>query len=196
MVIICGNELPKENFKMVAVMGLEAKLIEEICEKIRNENQFVVPANYNYSGQTVLSGTEEGIELAKEELQQKGAKRLIELKTSGPFHTEKLNRAKEKFAKELEKVNFLEGTIPVIKNMDGRVYQKNDNMKQILENHMVSPVRFDKAIQQMQQQEIDTYIEIGPGKALSGFIKKENREANVVNICDIQTLNNVLEILK
>lgn len=177
-------------------MGLDAKLIEETCDAIRSKKQFVVPANYNYSGQTVLSGTEEGIELAKEELQQKGAKRLIELKTSGPFHTEKLNIAKEKFAKELKKVNFLEGTIPVIKNMDGRVYQKNDNMKQILENHMVSPVRFDKAIQQMQEQEIDTYIEIGPGKALSGFIKKENREANVVNICDIQTLNNVLEILK
>lgn len=191
-----GHELPKEDFKMVAVMGLDAKIIEETCSKLNNNNKFVVPANYNYSGQTVISGTEEGIELAKKELEQKGAKRLIDLKTSGPFHTKKLDIAKEKFAKELEKVNFENGRIPVIKNIDGNVYKKQEDMKQILENHMISPVRFDKAIKNMQEQGIDTYIEIGPGKALSGFIKKENKESKVINICDIETLNNALEILK
>lgn len=191
-----GHDLPKEDFKMVAVMGLDAKIIEETCSKLNSNNKFVVPANYNYSGQTVISGTEEGIELAKKELEQKGAKRLIDLKTSGPFHTKKLDIAKEKFAKELEKVNFENGRIPVIKNIDGNVYKKQEDIKQILENHMISPVRFDKAIKNMQEQGIDTYIEIGPGKALSGFIKKENKESKVINICDVETLNNALEILK
>lgn len=191
-----GHDLPKEDFKMVAVMGLDAKIIEETCSKLNSNNKFVVPANYNYSGQTVISGTEEAIELAKKELEQKGAKRLIDLKTSGPFHTKKLDIAKEKFAKELEKVNFENGRIPVIKNIDGNVYKKQEDIKQILENHMISPVRFDKAIKNMQEQGIDTYIEIGPGKALSGFIKKENKESKVINICDVKTLNNAFEILK
>lgn len=196
MAIICGHELPKQEFKMVAVMGLESNKIEESCNKLKREGQFVVPANYNYSGQTVISGTKEAIELVKKDLQQKGARKFVELKTSGPFHTEKLEKAKEKFAKELEKVNFAVGTVPVIKNIDGNFYEPTDNIRKILENHMVSSVRFDKAIKKMQENEIDAYIEIGPGKALSGFVKKENKEANVMNICDIPTLNHVLEILK
>lgn len=118
------------------------------------------------------------------------------LKTSGPFHTEKLSKAKEKFAKELEKVSFKVGTIPVIKNIDGNFYNENDNIKAILQNHMVSPVRFDKTIAKMQENEIDTYIEVGPGKALSSFVKKEDKQKNIMNICDIPTLTQALEILK
>ena len=155
-----------------------------------------MPANYNYSGQTVISGTKQAMELAKKDLQQKGAKKLVTLKTSGQFHTEKLNKAKEKFAIELQKISFEKGTIPVIKNIDGDCYKQTDNMKEILENHMVNPIRFDKAIMNMQEYGVDTYIEVGPGKALSGFVKKENKEAKVMNICDIPTLTQVLEILK
>ena len=115
------------------------------------------------------------------------------LKTSGPFHTEKLSKAKEKFAKELEKVSFKVGTIPVIKNIDGNFYNENDNIKAILQNHMVSPVRFDKTIAKMQENEIDTYIEVGPGKALSGFVRKENKEAKVYSIQKVEDLQNLLK---
>ena len=188
--------VPKEEFKMAAVIGAQSSIIEKVCENLNKKGMFVVPANYNYSGQTVISGNKEAVEEATKLLNDEGIRKIIELKTSGPFHTEKLLEAKQLFEKELEKVSFMEGKVPVIKNIDGSIYTNNDNMKEILAKHIVSPVRFDKAIKLMQDNDIDTYIEIGPGRALSGFVKKENKEANVMNVCDIETLNKVLEYIK
>ena len=190
------NCVPKEEFKMAAVIGTKSSIIEKVCENLNKKGMFVVPANYNYSGQTVISGNKEAVEEATKLLNDEGIRKIIELKTSGPFHTEKLLEAKQLFEKELEKVSFMEGKVPVIKNIDGSIYTNNDNMKEILAKHIVSPVRFDKAIKLMEDNDIDTYIEIGPGRALSGFVKKENKEANVMNVCDIETLNKVLEYIK
>lgn len=191
-----GTCVPKEEFKMAAVIGAQSSIIEKVCEKLNKKGMFVVPANYNYSGQTVISGNKAAVEEATKLLNDEGIRKIIELKTSGPFHTEKLLEAKQLFEKELEKVSFMEGKVPVIKNIDGSIYTNNDNMKEILAKHIVSPVRFDKAIKLMEDNDIDTYIEIGPGRALSGFVKKENKEANVMNVCDIETLNKVLEYIK
>lgn len=188
-----GNKIPNEEYKMAAVMGVESSIIEETCRKVEG---FVVPANYNYSGQTVISGNTEAVEKAIELLKEKGARKIVELKTSGPFHTKKLEEAKLAFSQELEKATFSIGEVPVIKNIDGTTYQKEDNIQEILANHIVSPVRFDKIIQKMDEEGIDTYIEIGPGKALSGFVKKENKEAAVYNICDMESLEKLLEEIK
>lgn len=191
-----GNNIPNEKYKMVAIIGLDSKVIEKVCEQIKNSGKFVVPANYNYSNQTVISGNEDGVEEAIKKLKENGARKIVELKTSGPFHTQKLETAKKLLEEELAKVNFKKGTIPVVKNIDGTIYKENDNIKEILANHIINPVRFDKEIELMENMKIDTYIEIGPGKALSGFIKKENREANVMNICDVETLECVIQKLK
>lgn len=188
--------IPKEEYKMAAVIGTESSVIEEICKTLNEKGKFVVPANYNYSGQTVISGNKEAVEEAIELLKKQGTRKIVELKTSGPFHTSKLIEAKQLFEKELEKVTFSEGKIPVIKNIDGNIYTNKDNLKEILANHIISPVRFDKAIKLMEENNIDTYIEIGPGRALSGFVKKENKEANVINVCDLETLNKALEYFK
>ena len=185
--------VPKEEFKMVAIMGLESSKIEEICKQVEG---FVVPANYNYSGQTVISGKKEEVQIAVDKLKEAGAKKTVELKTSGPFHTKKLQQANELFQKELEKVNFLPGTIEVARNLDGKVYQKQDDPKEILKIHMVSPVRFDKTIQTMQEKGIDTYFEIGPGKTLSSFVKKEQKEANVIAIQDQESLKKAIEMVR
>lgn len=193
-----GNYLPEGNFEMAAVIGLDSSVIEGVCEKVRKNGKFVVPANYNYSGQTVISGESEGIEEAIIELNNLNAKRVIKLKTSGPFHTEKLNKARELFSGELEKVKFSINENKVIKNVDGEFYRENDNIKDILANHIVSPVRFDKAIEKMRTEGIDTYVEIGPGKALSGFVKKElkGEEVNVYAISDAKSLEEFLEVVK
>ncbi len=193
-----GNYLPEGNFEMAAVIGLDSSVIEGVCEKVRKNGKFVVPANYNYSGQTVISGESEGIEEAIIELNNLNAKRVIKLKTSGPFHTEKLNKARELFSGELEKVKFSINENKVIKNVDGEFYRENDNIKDILANHIVSPVRFDKAIEKMRTEGIDTYVEIGPGKALSGFVKKElkGEEVNVYAISDVKSLEEFLEAVK
>ncbi|MCI8485848.1 MAG: ACP S-malonyltransferase [Clostridia bacterium] len=192
-----ANFLPEGNFEMVAVMGVDSCIIEQVCEKIRLNGKFVVPANYNYSAQTVISGEAEGIEEAIVELNKLNAKRVIKLKTSGPFHTEKLNKARELFSKELEKVNFNINENKVIRNIDGNFYKNDDNIKEILSNHIVSSVRFDKAIKKMKEQGIDTFVEIGPGKALSGFVKKElkGEDINVFSVNDVKSLEEFLEFI-
>ena len=161
-----GNLIPDSEYEMAAVIGLDSSKIEEICNELKNQGKFVVPANYNCSSQTVVSGEKEAVEEAIEKLKSAGAKRVIPLKTSGPFHTEKLIEASKAFEKELENVNFNldEEKVKVIKNIDGTYYNKNDNIKEILVKHIISPVRFDKAIKLMSDENIDEYIEIGPRK--------------------------------
>lgn len=187
-----ANKVPHEKYSMIAVMGLESNRIEEICQKKR-EQEFVVPANYNYSGQIVVTGEETAIESITPELQQAGAKRIVKLNTSGPFHTEKLLEASKCYKNELEKADFDIKENRVIKNIDGSFYTKTDNIKEILAKHIISPVRFDKTIETMKKEGVDTYIEIGPGKALSGFVRKENKEANVFNIQKVEDLEKFLE---
>ena len=104
-----GNLLPKEEFQMAAVIGLDSAKIEEICKKINDSGKFLVPANYNCSVQTAISGTEEAVNEATQLLKDAGAKRVIPLKTSGPFHTIKLEDAKKAYEKELEKIEFHSG---------------------------------------------------------------------------------------
>lgn len=161
-----GNLIPDSEYEMAAVIGLDSSKIEEICNELKEGGKFVVPANYNCSSQTVVSGEKEAVEEAIEKLKLAGAKRVIPLKTSGPFHTEKLLEASKAFEKELENVNFNldKENIKVIKNIDGNYYSKNDNIKEILVKHIISPVKFDKAIKLMSDENIDEYIEIGPRK--------------------------------
>ena len=190
-----GNLIPDEEYSMAAVIGLDSSKIEEICNEIRASGKFVVPANYNCSTQTVVSGEKEAVEVAMEKLKIAGAKRVIPLKTSGPFHTEKLLEAKKAYEKELENVTFNveESAVKVIKNIDGTYYNSNDNMKEILAKHIISPVRFDRAIKLMKEENIDEYVEIGPGKTLTGFVRKDNKEAKTYNINSLESLENYLK---
>lgn len=192
------HNIPQEEYSMAAVIGLESSKIEEICEGVRKSGKFVVPANYNCSTQTVISGNRDGVEEASELLKQNGAKRVVLLNTSGPFHTSKLNEAKELYEKELEKVEFKTGSVKVIKNLDGSFYSEEDNVKEILANHIVSPVRFDKAIQVMEKENIDTCIEVGPGKIMIGFVKKELKEKEIEYLTTgtLEELEKTLETLK
>ena len=191
-----GNLLPKEEYAMAAVIGLESSKIEEICNKLQEQGKFVVPANYNCSVQTAISGETDAIDEAIELLKMAGAKRAIKLKTSGPFHTRKLEEAKKAYEKELENIEFSvlpleEQKVKVIKNLDGTYYKQEDNVKDVLANHIISPVRFDKTIQLMKDEGIEEYIEIGPGKVLTGFIKKDNKEAITYNVNSLESLEEI-----
>lgn len=189
-----GNFLPNEEYSMAAVIGIDSNLICKVCEQIKSTGKFVVPANFNCKMQTVISGTKEGIEEAINKLKEAGAKRIVPLKTSGPFHTEKLSKAKELYEQELIKAKFLKGNgVTVVKNIDGRPYSNSDNMPIILSKHIVSTVRFDKTIEYMREQEITDFVEIGPGKSLSGFVKKDYPEANIYNINDLKSLQNFID---
>ena len=189
---------PKGNWSMAAIIGLDDSKVEEACENV--SNGFVKAVNYNCPGQVVVSGEKEAVLQAMECAKELGAKRAIELKTSGPFHTEKLKEASDELRKELEKIKFGNNEIPVIKNLDGTPYKASDDMVEILSNHVINPVRFRKSIETMLSLGIDTFVEIGPGKTLSGFVKKvckeKEVEANVFNIENVETLEDTLAKLK
>lgn len=194
---LMGTKVEPGNYSMAAVIGLDSTKVEEKCKEISERGMFIVPANYNYSAQTVISGEEEAINLAMDILKENGAKRVLKLQTGGPFHTIKLNEAKELYKEDLKNVKFNKENVraQVIKNIDGTFYNKQDDMVDILSKHIVSPVRFDKAIKNMQDNNIDTYVEIGPGKTLTGFVKKENKESNVININSVESLENFIETI-
>ena len=169
-----GNLIPDEEYEMAAVIGLDSTKIEEICKELRASGKFVVPANYNCSSQTVVSGVKDAVEEVIEKLKEAGAKRVIPLKTSGPFHTEKLIEAKKAYKKELENVTFNlnKNSVKVIKNLDGTYYNSNDDIKEILAKHIISSVRFDRAIKLMKEENVDEYVEIGPRKNINRFCKE------------------------
>lgn len=190
------NLLPEGNWKMAAVFGLNEEQIVEVCKKVNNG--FVVPANFNTKEQIVISGEEEGIFEAEKIAKEMGAKKVRILNTAGPFHTEKLQKSSEALKAELEKVEFKPFSSTVIKNLDGEPYSANDDMTEILAKHIVNPVRFSKTLENMLNNGVDTFVEMGPGKTLSGFVKKEkgDREITILNICDVKTLEDAIEILK
>ena len=183
------NLVPNKEYAMAAVIGLDSSKIEEVCSKHETNGEFVVPANYNYSMQTVISGEAKAIESVSTELKELGAKRVIPLKTSGPFHTKALEEASKEFYKDLQKVEFKAGNgVSVIKNLDGSIYKEGDNFAEILSKHIISPVRFDKALNIFKNENVDTFIEIGPGKSMTGFINKEKLEGTSNSIQKVEDL--------
>ena len=187
---------PKGDWSMAAVLGLEDDKVEQACLQV--SEGFAVPVNYNCSGQVVISGETEAVTKAGEIAKELGAKKVRILNTAGPFHTEKLSKSASLLKKELDKINFGEFSSKVIKNIDGEFYAKSDNYAEILEKHIISPVKFSKSLELMLNNEIDTFIEIGPGKTLSGFVKRMNteKEINILNINDVDSLEKTINFVK
>lgn len=177
---------------MAAIIGLDEKNVIKVCGETEG---FVVPANFNCPGQIVISGEKEAVDKAMEGMKTVGAKRALELKTSGPFHTIKLENASKELRKELEKITINNFEHKVIKNLDGKEYTESDDVKDILAKHITNPVRFEQGIQEMLKMEIDTFIEIGPGKTLTGFVKKANKEVKTYNINSLESLEKTLNEL-
>lgn len=190
------NLVPEGNWQMAAVLGLDDETVENTCKKVTDG--FVVPANFNCNGQVVISGEEEAVKKAAELMSEAGARKVRVLKTSGPFHTTKLIEASKALSKELENTKFNKSNLKVVKNIDGTEYTENDNIKEILAKHIISPVRFSKSINAMLQENVDTFIEVGPGKTLSGFVKKAEttNPINILNINNVDTLENTIKFIK
>lgn len=188
------NQLPRGNWQMAAILGMDEKVVNEICEKVKSG--FAVPVNYNCIGQVVISGERTAIEEAVKYAKEEGAKKVRILNTAGPFHTKKLKQASNSLKKELDKIKFNNFETGVIKNIDGEIYKNEDNIKEILEKHVISPVYFSKSLQTMEKLGINTFIEIGPGKTLSGFVKRTitNKPINIFNINSVETLEKIYNL--
>lgn len=186
------NMLPEGKWSMAAFLGAEEQVVIDICRNINSG--FIVPVNFNCPGQIVVSGEKKAILEAIDIAKEIGI-RVKELNTSGPFHTEKLIDAANLLRIELENANINEPKCSVLKNINGEIYSVNDDVKDILYTHMISPVRFDKCIEKMLDMGVDTFVEIGPGKTLTSFVKRANKDVNLVNINNVETLKTALSVL-
>ena len=182
---------PAGSGKMVAVLNTPVEVIEEACQKA-SELGVVTPANYNTPVQIVIGGEVVAVDRAVELLQEAGAKRLIPLKVSGPFHTALLESASQKLAETLAQVNFSDFTCPLVGNTEATVMQKED-ITQLLTRQVKEPVRFYESIAVMQEAGVTNFIEIGPGKVLSGFVKKIDKTAKLATVEDQASLEALLE---
>ena len=194
--LIMQEFTPKGNWKMAAIMGLREKQVEEICKKM--DNRYVVPANYNTKGQIVISGEEEAVVKAGELAKEMGAKKVSLLNTEGPFHTPKLEKCSIALKKELTKIKINKKDSKVVKNIDGKTYMENDNIIEILSKHISNPVRFTSCLQTMYDNGIDTFVEIGPGRTLSSFVKRMKFENSIkiMNVSNCEELETLIKEVK
>jgi [acyl-carrier-protein] S-malonyltransferase len=181
---------------MVAVIGLSLEKLKSVLEKAREEGVVEI-ANYNTNNQIVIGGEKEAVEKAKELCLEAGAKRAIELKVSGPFHTSLLEEASIKLKRELENIKFNDPSIKIISNVTADFIEDKNNIKELLFNQVKSSVRWSESVEKMLDMGVDTFIEFGPGRVLSSFIKEISREkgskVRIYNVEDIKSLEKTLE---
>ncbi len=164
---------------MSAVLGLEAAAIEQICEET---DGMVSIANYNCPGQIVITGEQAAVDAAGTALKEAGAKRIVPLKVSGPFHSKMLSHAGEQLGEALQDVAIAETFIPYVANVTADYVTDASDVKPLLERQVASSVRWQQTIERLIADGADTFVEIGPGKTLSGFMRKIDRSVTVYNI--------------
>ena len=176
---------------MTAVLGLDTEIIEKICEETPGMVQI---ANYNCPGQIVITGESMAVETASLKLTEAGAKRCVPLKVSGPFHSPLLVGAGEKLGKELASVSLKEIKIPYLANVTADYVRDIEQVKPLLEKQVSSSVRWQQSVERMLADGVDTFIEIGPGKTLTGFMKKINKDVRAINIEKYEDLEKLKEL--
>jgi len=180
---------------MAAIMGLEVDSVCDACSEARTSG-IVEIANLNCPGQIVIAGEIPAVELACVKAKEKGAKRAMLLSVSAPFHTSMLKPAADKLEIDLQNISLKDITIPVMTNVTGDYVKSKDDIKANLKLQVMSSVLWETIIRNMINDGVDTFVEIGPGKVLSGFVKKIDRKLTVVNVEDMSSLDKAVQILK
>ena len=187
--ILMQEAVPVGVGAMAAVLAMAAEKIEEVLKDIPD----VWIANYNCPGQIVISGKKEAVELACEKLKEAGAKRTVMLNVSGPFHSGMLVEAGEKLGEFLENVEISDPQIPYVANVTASYVTDKAEVKSLLARQVSSSVRWEQSVRAMLADGVDTFVEIGPGKTLAGFMRKITRDAKVVNIETLQDVKALKE---
>ena len=188
------EEVPQGIGAMAAIIALSDEDVKECCREASAEG-ICEPANFNCPGQIVVSGEVAAVEKCCELAKAKGAKRAMKLPVSAPFHCSMLTGAGEKLAKELENVELSDMNIPVITNVTADIVESKDAIKDYLIRQVSSSVMWEKSVRKMIDEGVDTFIEIGPGKALTGFIRKISKDVTCCNVEDMASLEKTLEVL-
>ena len=177
---------------MAAIIGLEAAALESVCEEAA-EGEIVSPANFNSPGQIVIAGHTSAVERAMVLAKEKGAKRALPLPVSAPFHCSLLTPAGDKLNDVLSEVAFSEMSIPVVSNVEAEPNDNFERLQQLLVAQVSAPVRWDASVSRMVDLGVDRFVEIGPGKVLSGLVKRIDKSASSMNLDDLKSLNKLIE---
>ena len=190
--ILMQNEVPLGMGGMAAVIAMDADKIAEICENTPGKVQI---ANYNCPGQIVISGESEAVAKAGDALKEAGAKRVLPLKVSGPFHSPMLKPAGEKLLDVLADVEVNDPAVPYVSNTTAELITDKDEVKELLGRQVYSSVCWEQSIEKMIADGADTFVEIGPGKTLCGFMRKIDRSVKAINIAKVEDLEKLKEIM-
>ncbi|WP_338733746.1 ACP S-malonyltransferase [Bacillus subtilis] len=191
-----NEAVPAGEGAMAAILGMDAEALKRVTDKVTEEGNLVQLANLNCPGQIVISGTAKGVELASELAKENGAKRAIPLEVSGPFHSELMKPAAEKLKEVLDACDIKDADVPVISNVSADVMTEKADIKEKLIEQLYSPVRFEESINKLIAEGVTTFIEIGPGKVLSGLVKKVNRRFKTIAVSDPETIELAIQTLK
>jgi len=177
----------KEKGSMASIIGLEESRVEEICKEAKQYGE-ICAANYNSPEQIVISGKEEAVKKAMVIAKEKGARAVIPLKVSGAFHSTLMSPASSKLAKEIEKINVSKAEIPVMTNVNAKYISEPDDIKSSLIKQLDNPVKWSHSIQNLIDDGIEEFYEIGPGKVLSNLLRKIDKTKKIKNIDKYESL--------
>lgn len=181
---------------MAAVLGLDRKIINEICLETSEDMTPVQAVNFNCPGQVVIAGEAGAVEKASRLLKEAGAKRVVDLPVSAPFHSILMQPAAIKLQVVLNEINFSDANIPVVVNVDGSIVTKGTRLRELLVKQAASPVMWEDCVETMAQEGADLFLEAGPGKVLTGFTKKIIKDTKTLNVEDLSSLEKALDDLK
>lgn len=189
--------VPEGEGTMSAVIGIPAEKVEIICKEVAKQmGKVVVPANYNAPEQTVISGQMDAVEEASQRTLAEGAKRVVPLKVSAPFHSPMMAPAAEKLKPLLEETEFKNLSCPMVANVNAALYIEGSVFAKLLYQQVTSPVLWTDCVKKLEENEVEVAIETGPGKVLSGLVRNSSRELKVFNVEDIASLKKTLQALK
>jgi [acyl-carrier-protein] S-malonyltransferase len=172
---------------MAAVIGAELDVIENVCAEAAQE-QVCAPANINSPSQVVIAGNTEAVDRASDLLRSRGAKRVLKLNVSAPFHSALMMPAQERLALDLERINFADLATPLVTNVEGKIITSGVEAKDSLVRQVSSPVRWWQSMELLIKEGVDTFVEVGPGKVLSGLMRQINRQVKCFNVEDADSL--------
>jgi [acyl-carrier-protein] S-malonyltransferase len=179
---------------MAAILGLDMQTVRDVCDEAA-QGEVCSPANINSPLQIVIAGDTAAIDRAIPILKERGAKRAIKLNVSAPFHCALMKPAQDRLAGDLEKADFSDLTVPVVTNVDARPVVTGNEARQSLVRQVSQPVRWLESVEFLINQGVQTFVEIGPGKVLSGLVRQINRDVRCVNVEDTASLQSAREAL-
>ncbi|MCK8816929.1 ACP S-malonyltransferase [Natroniella sulfidigena] len=185
---------PSGEGTMAAIIGSTADEVKEVCNA-GSKYGLVEVANFNCPGQVVISGEKKAVEQTAELAKEAGAKRAVMLDVSGPFHSSLMESAGEKLAQEFETIEFKTPQVPLVPNVKAEITTEVDEIKAALIEQLSGSVRWEESIRQMIDAGVDTFIEVGPGRVLKGFMRRIDRSVTALNVQDLRSLNKTLKKL-